>query len=77
MMESWEDHEIREQEIQENLERQEGEWRKLEKAADPGFLSGPIADDFCIRVYDENCKCIYDSRKDGDYEQWKSSLPGE
>ena len=77
MIDSWEEHEIREREIQESLEKQEGEWRKLEKGADPGFLSGPISDDFCIRVYDENCKCIYDSRKDGDYGKWKATQQGE
>lgn len=73
MIESFEDREMREKEIQENLDRQEGEWRVLEKAADPGFLSKPISDNIPIRVYDEKCKCIYDSRKDGDYAKWKAT----
>ena len=73
MIESFEDREMREKEIQENLDRQEGEWRVLEKAADPSFLSKPISDNIPIRVYDEKCKCIYDSRKDGDYAKWKAT----
>ena len=75
MIESFEDREMREKEIQENLDRQEGEWRVLEKAADPGFLSKPISDNIPIRVYDEKCKCIYDSRKDGDYAKLNATQP--